>query len=63
MNNAVCLSSIKVGEKRDGFSPSVIFQGKLMHLVGPLSQIDGEIPHYAQLYVLDSDMQLTQRYL
>ena len=63
LNNAVCLSSIKVGEKKDGFSPSVIFQGKLMHLAGSISQIDGETPHYAQLYVLDSEMELTQRYL
>ena len=63
LNNAVCLSSIKVGEKKDGFSPSVIFQGKLMHLAGSISQIDGETPHYAQLYVLDSEIELTQRYL
>ena len=62
LNNAVCLSSLKVDEKRDGFSPSVIFQGKVMHLVGSISQINGETPHYAQLYVLDSDMELTQRY-
>ena len=62
LNNAVCLSSLKVNEKRDGFSPSVIFQGKVMYLAGSIGQINGETPHYAQLYVLDSDMELTQRY-
>ena len=62
LNNAVCLSSLKVKEKRDGYNPSVIFQGKVLHMVGPLSQIPGETPHYAQLYVLDSNMELTQRF-
>ena len=62
LNNAVCLSSLKVNQKRQGFTPSVIFQGKVTHIAGPLGHIDGEIPHYAQLYVLDSSMELTQRF-
>ena len=63
LNNAVCLSSLKVDQKRDGFSPSVIFQGKVLHLAGPLGHIAGEIPHCAQLYVLDANMELTQRFV
>ena len=54
LNNAVCLSSIKVQEKKfSGFNPSVIFQGQLMHRVGALLPPDGEPPRFAQLYVFE----------
>ena len=62
INNGVCLSSIQVKERVDGFTPSVIFQGKVMHRIGALSHVEGETPVYSQLYVLDSDMELTQRF-
>lgn len=62
INNGVCLSSIQVKERVDGFTPSVIFQGKVTHRIGALSHIEGETPVYSQLYVLDSDMELTQRF-
>ena len=62
INNAVCLTSLQVNERTGGFNPSVIFQGKVMHRIGPISHTAGETPHYAQLYVLDSDMESTQRF-
>ena len=62
INNAVCLSSIQVQEKRfQGFTPSVIFQGKIIHRLGPISHREGETPRFAQLYVLDPQMEFTQR--
>ena len=62
INNGVCLSSLKVDQKRDGYAPSVIFQGKVMHMIGALAPVDGEIPHCAQLYVLDSTLEFTHRF-
>ena len=58
----MCLTSLQVNERIGGFNPSVIFQGKVMHRIGPISHTAGETPHYAQLYVLDSDMESTQRF-
>ena len=63
LNNAVCLSSIQVQEKRfTGFNPSVIFQGKLHHRAGSLIPADGQAPKFAQLYVLDSALESTKRF-
>ena len=63
MNNAVALASIQVKEKRfAGFSPNVIFQGKAFHRTGALIPEDGERPVYAQLYVVDSALENTQRF-
>ena len=64
INNSVCLSSLQVQERKaiDGFNPSVIFEGKVMHRVGSIGHAAGETPRYAQLYVLDSAMELTQRF-
>ena len=63
INNAVCLSSIQVKEKRfPGYNPSVIFQGKVNHRTGPLLPADGEHPVFAQLYVYDAALENTQRF-
>ena len=63
LNNAVCLSSIQVKIKNfQGFTPAVIFQGKVQHFAGALQPADGETPRFAQLYVHDPQMEFTQRY-
>ena len=62
INNAVCLSSIIVKERRVGYTPSVIFQGKMQHKLGPLQPADGERPQFAQLYVLDPTLELSERF-
>ena len=62
-NNAICLSSIMVQEKTvDGYSPNVIFQGKVTHLMGPLHHETGSVPYFAQLYVLDPGDETTRRF-
>ena len=62
-NNALALSSIKVTERkfRDGFAPSVVFEGKVQHIYGPLLPKDDETPKFAQLYVVDPATQHTIR--
>lgn len=62
LNNALCLSSVKVTEKKFGtFTPSVIFQGKVTQYMGSLSSERGETPKFSQLYTLDSDLEKTFR--
>ena len=62
-NNAICLSSIMVQEKTiGGYSPNVIFQGKMSHLMGPLYHEAGGKPCFAQLHVLDSRDETTLRF-
>ena len=63
INNAVCLSSVTVEEKKTGtFDPSVIFQGRVVQRMGPLQAEPGHRPCFAQLYVLDSSLETTTRY-
>ena len=62
INNAVCLTSIKSSERRGGWQPSVIFQGRVEHRAGPLLPSDGEEPRFAQLYVHDSDLESSTRF-
>ena len=62
INNAVCLSSIQVNERRGGWQPSVILQGKAIHRVGPLLQEEGEQPRFVQLYVNDPSLETTNRF-
>ena len=58
INNAVCLTSIKVKQRNfDRFSPSVIFEGKVQKLAGPLEAAPGEKPCFSQLYILDPILQ------
>ena len=61
-NNALALSSIKVTERRfQGYSPSVIFEGKVFQYSGPLQAEDGEDPKFAQLYVKDPALERAHR--
>ena len=63
INNAVCLASLIVKEKKiKGFSPTVIFQGKVMHQMGPIHPEEGVNPHFSQLYVLDPSLETTTRF-
>ena len=59
INNAVCLTSIKGKQKLfgGGFAPSVIYEGKVTYLVGPLQAAEGEKPCFAQLYVHDPSLE------
>ena len=62
-NNALALSSIKVTERKfkNGYNPSVIYEGKVQQIFGPLQPEDGEQPRFAQLYVVDPATQHTMR--
>jgi hypothetical protein len=64
INNSVCLTSIKVNQRKFGgrFNPSVIFEGKVQQLVGPLQAQEGEDPCFAQLYVHDPSLETSQRF-
>ena len=63
VNNAVCLSSLKVKLRTfQRFSPSIVFQGRVQHRAGALLPADGETPRFAQLYVYDPVMETTQRF-
>ena len=62
INNAVCISSIQINERNMGFQPTVVFQGRLQHRVGPLQAEEGEIPRFVQLYVHDASLETSQRY-
>ena len=64
INNAVCLTSVKV-KHRDfgkGYSPNVIFEGKVQQIAGPLQAAEGEKPCFAQLYVHDPSLETGQRF-
>ena len=59
INNAVCLTSIK-GKQRTfpgGFTPNVVYEGKVTYRVGPLQAAEGEKPCFAQLYVHDPSLE------
>ena len=58
INNAVCLTSIKVNHRhfKQGFNPSIIFEGRVQQLAGPIQAAEGEQPCFAQLYVHDASM-------
>ena len=60
-NNAVCLSSISVKERVQGYTPTVIFMGKVTHLAGSIAHQEGEKPVFCQLYVLDESLETTVR--
>ena len=63
LNNALCLSSIKVQQKTFGnFTPSVIFQGQMKHYAGPLLPNEGSKPKFAQLYCFDPALESAQRF-
>ena len=62
-NNALCLSSLKVKTRtfRDGYNPSVVFEGKVSQRCGPLIAEVGEQPRFAQIYIHDPATQHTIR--
>jgi hypothetical protein len=64
INNAVCLSSIKVKNRQfeGGFNPNVIFEGKVQQFAGPLQAAQGDKPCFAQLYVHDPSLETGQRF-
>ena len=62
INNAVCISSIQVNERSRGFQPTVVFEGRVQHRVGPLQAEEGEIPRFVQLYVHDPSLETAQRF-
>ena len=62
-NNAVCLSSLKVNLRTfQGFTPSIVFQGRVQHRAGSLLPADGDVPRFAQLYVYDPAFETSQRF-
>ena len=62
INNAVCISSIQVNERSRGFQPTVVFEGRVQHRVGPLKAEEGEIPRFVQLYVHNPSLETAQRF-
>ena len=62
-NNALALSSLVVTNRKfsDGFTPSVVFEGKVSQMYGPLIPKDGEQPRFAQIYIHDPATQHTIR--
>ena len=62
-NNSLALSSVIVHERKfsNGYNPSVIFEGKVSQMYGPLLAENGEEPKFAQLYILDPSTQHTTR--
>ena len=63
LNNALCLSSLKVTERDlGGFNPSVVFHGKVHNRAGALLPADGEQPKCAQVYVYDAELVSVQRF-
>ena len=64
INNAVCLTSIKVKERKfkGGFIPCVVFEGKVQFFAGPLQADQGKQPCFAQLYVHDASLETGLRF-
>jgi hypothetical protein len=62
-NNALALSSIKVTERKfsNNYCPSVVFEGKVCQMFGPLIPDDDQAPRFAQLYIHDPATQHTMR--
>jgi hypothetical protein len=61
-NNGLCLSSIRMNERRwAGYTPSIVIQGRAHQFLGPLQAKVQETPHYAQLYVYDPALETTTR--
>ena len=61
-NNGLCLSSLRVNECRfRGYTPSIVFEGRVHQYVGPLQAREGEEPRFAQLFVHDPALETTAR--
>ena len=62
-NNALALSSLIKNERKFvGFSPSVVFEGKVHQRYGPLMSENGEQPQFAQVYIHDPATQHSVRF-
>ena len=46
---------------KGGFTPNVIFEGKVTVRAGPLQAEKGERPYFSQLYVHDSTLETRSR--
>ena len=61
-NNGLCLSSLRVNERRfRAYTPSIVFEGRVHQYVGPLLAREGEDPRFAQLFVHDPALEKTAR--
>ena len=61
-NNALALASLKADERKfSGYSPSVVLEGKVQILHGPLIESENEQPRFAQIYIHDLSTQHTIR--
>ena len=56
------MSSLQANERYQGYTPSVIFNGKVHQRIGPLLPETKERPKYAQLYVQDRIQESTIRF-
>ena len=63
LNNAICLSSVAVQERRAvGYNPNIVFQGRVVQRIGSVQAEPGAQPRFAQLYMLDPSLETTTRY-
>ena len=61
-NNGLCLSSVKMTERRfRGYTPSIVIEGRVHQFMGSLQAKPGERPLFSQLYVHDPGMETTTR--
>ena len=63
-NNGLALASLKVNERKfrgSSYAPSVVFEGKVQIIQGPLMAEQNEQPRFAQIYVHDPATQHTVR--
>merc|ERR1711905_79512 len=61
-NNGLCLSSLRVNKRRfRGYTPSIVFEGRVHQYVGPLQAREGEQPRFTQLYVHDPSLETSAR--
>ena len=62
-NNALALSSLQVQVRSfaGGYTPCIVFEGKVCQRIGPLLPDEGNDPKFAQLYVHDPATEKTVR--
>ncbi|WP_416879511.1 AAA family ATPase [Litorimonas sp.] len=63
LNNAVCLASVEVKERRfrSSWNPTVTFEGRVTQRSGPLLPNHGEKPVFAQLFLHDPQLETANR--
>ena len=63
-NNGLALASLKVNERKfhgSSYAPSVVFEGKVQIIQGPVLAENNEQPKFAQIYIHDPSTQHTLR--